>query len=203
MRAFMRLTGRIPVQVDEQVVPVVTAQYLGEPPWRTESVDALGFGVSPAVAARHAGVFVRMPAAASGALVLDQITLYNGEATAQPFSLVVVSNIENEAAFANVTTVSRLLQAEHINLTPATAFERIPADTLVLDSSVAGLSVGFEFGRVVLPASTSLILPVRVTLRGKYTNNVAQSQGVGVFVRTANIATTASFRTQYHPQAPL
>jgi hypothetical protein len=93
------------------------------------------------------------------------------------------------------------LQAEHINLTPATAFERVPADNLTLDSALAGLSVGFEFARVVLPASTSLVLPVRITLRGKYTNGVAQSQGIGVFVRTVNIATTASYRAQYHPQA--
>src|SRR5687768_1210512 len=123
LRNFLNLTGRIPVQMDENVVPVANVQSLGEPPWRTEDVDCFAYASSPAVAARFGMVAFRMPAGATGALVIRRVVIASG-ATTHGASLAIWSNVENEATIANYTVVDRAIDAERIDLTPTSNFLR-------------------------------------------------------------------------------
>jgi hypothetical protein len=198
LRNFLKLSGRIPVQMDENVVPVVTAQQLDQPPWRTEVANFhTETQTSAAVAARFSMLAIRAPSGMTGVgRCLKALVRTN---VAAEYKLMLWSNIENEGTIANFTVQDRAVNTERLNLSPAGAFERVPLDVCTFDGS--DTTIGFELARVSLPIASNWEFNYDVCIRGKYTDGRAQSQGLVLTCLTVNTSLTCSFWGTYFPQA--
>lgn len=194
LRNFLRLSGRIPVQLDENVVPIVNVQDLSQPPWRTQDVD---FGVNvngAAVAAVNTHVGLEVPVGIPGVAVVDTIYFQNSTGAAVAYSITVGVRVG-----AGYTLQGTCYNTELIDPGSAgAAIATVPVE--FFDFSTAPI-VGQEICRVMVPIGGSVIIPTRVSLRGRYGSSADIGQCLMVANRTVNLAANVSFRGTYYPQA--
>lgn len=193
LRNFLRLTGRIPLKMDEMVVPVVVGQQLDQPPWRTADQNfAATVVTSPAPAAGFFAIAgVEMPNGASGVARVTQITIRSN--IAAEYSIFVGAR-----QGTNYSAQGRVFNTE--NATPVPAL--IPTLAPVFyQADVNPLALNAEICRVVAGGQGTIVVPVDVCLRGNFGQSTTVGQACFVAIRTAATAECVSFSGTFYPQA--
>jgi hypothetical protein len=189
LRRFLGLTGRIPLQMDETVVPIANVQDLASPPYRLlergfsgsdEIAAAVGF---PSMIALTLPKQLAVGLPERGALVVSQLTLWNPNAGAAAMTYRVSFNLT--AAWTLRQQVFDLDRVVNANGTDV----RLPA---VLRSNNGIAVVGFELDRFTLLASEGLIVDLNPP--------IVLGPGVELIIAGQNNAITrGAFRGVYFP----
>lgn len=195
IRAFFRITGRIPSQFDENIVGAAIVEDVSKPPYRPLGGVA-DFGsqpISPATAAEQNGAGIYVPAALKvGAAVVDNIVFVNSSAGTLSYALVI--------GFADLGATSFPGFADSGNPAPNLDDERSPGATAIQFLPVREFTAhsaalfGAEICRVTLPGPGSFSLPWRITLRPGF--------GAATYCTTLATAHLSNWHGTWYPDIP-
>lgn len=194
LRNFLRLTGRIPLKMDEMVVPVVNAQQLDQPPWRTADQN---WGCELTSATPAAGFFacagVELPARAAGVCRVTGILLGNAAAAARSYDIRV-----GPRGNSNYTKQGNVFNTENMTPVPAVIPTLAPE---FFDFNENPLATGNIIGRIRLAIDQTIYIPVDVCLRGNFGQSLTIGQSLWVALRTPAEGVAVSFFGTFYPQA--
>lgn len=191
LRTFLGVVGRLPLVLDEVVIPVVMAGDLNHAPYRRASRHAMKFVGRAATAAVLSGAGVELPLAAAGAFHVDGVLFANSEAVALQYELLYGMNPQlyttyaQQGGFAD-TEIPALPSATTLRLTPLREFWAAQAAS-------PGAGTTERIAVVKLLANTSMYLPLDVMLYPGY--------GLSSWCQTVNTAVGATFSGDYYPDA--
>ncbi len=169
--------------VDEMVVPVAVVIDATEAPFRSDGISwSVGLNFAGAVG-NYSSVGIVAQAAASA--VVKQVIITNGNATAQPYALIILGS---SYLAADAISTERSFPATGAN---------IPIDISSTDLGAAALPAGtLVLAQFWLPATSSLVVPVDVLLSGQVAPG--NNPGLAVAVLGAGSAVAASFSGKYY-----
>lgn len=193
LRRLMGVRGRLPLRLDEQLVPTTEVGPALGAPYRTagDAFDVATWHSQAAVAGQFPFVGIWLPLTSSGALVVRHVLLQT-TGTADTFGLWLGNTTDYIA--------SQVLPASDIVIT-----ENFPAVSaagvtpFVLGGNVKGANAAQGIGKRIsthrLALDASLVVPVSVTLRPGWT--------LAVWRGTVNTVCEASFWGTYYPNPEL
>jgi len=146
LRSFFKITGRIPSQLDEVLVPVAQVVDIGAPPYAIDPVLFQVRNTSAAVAAKNSALAIALPESASGTMVVDRVHVEGGAAAFSAslildnYTLLVAAGLVDFGPITRINGLSqRTLAANVVQSTVPT----------ILIGSNAAVHTGFEVERAV------------------------------------------------------
>lgn len=194
LRNFLRITGRLPLKLDEMVVPVMVGQQLDSAPWRTsdQNFAAMLTSATPA-AGFFAAVGVELPIRVSGVARITGILLGNAAAAARSYDIRVGAR-----SASNYTRQGNVFNVENMTPVPAVIPTLSPE---FFDFNENPIATGNLIGRIRLAADASIYIPVDVSLRGNFGQSSTLGQSLWVLVRTPTEGLACTFFGTFYPQA--
>lgn len=195
LRAFFRLTGRIPTRVDELVVPTASVARLDLAPWRSSPVRGMFYNEAAAVAAENAMVGVGLPPTNPGQFEVTAVRVVQGTAGAALSYSVILWNWA--AAVATLTDAGAISKVEQLSKGTLINNSSDPCGVHQLNGTDPGIPFGTELWRLrVEAAGTS---PPIDEWRGSIM--VPNGGAVVVVARTVNIIARVAIDVAYYPDA--
>jgi len=154
LRQLLKLSGRIPLRLDETTVPVAIAADASEPPYATEPVLSWLSNSSAAVAGEFSALAIALPTTADGSLVVDKIFITNDGVAARAYQIVLdhISLLGTLTDFGPFTRVNAL----DSRILAGNVLQSAPPHQLV-GSDAGGPHLGFLlFVNLIVPANSVL-----------------------------------------------
>jgi hypothetical protein len=201
LRRALGLRGRIPLRLDETIVPIVTVDELGHPPNRSV-LDAYAIvcaAYRAADVANFSWVGMELPANQTGAIVVHGTTLCGSTAGARLRTLFLLSTTITDA-IKDVAGDTPKSMCNGEFYPPLSATSQLPNTLPWGEVQLRGVSVGAfaggarAVGWMLLPASESRYMPLGITLRPGW--------ALAWYNDTINQDIRASFHATYYPTAP-
>jgi hypothetical protein len=201
LRRLLRIRGRIPTRLDENVIPTVAIGSSDRPPWRQSPVIFADMNTAGAVAAENSAIAATLPASDLGVMVIWRIWADGvGNAASANVSLIMHSHA---ALLAELSDFSPQLR-RYENLDPALIISNTAQASGVhmLVGSIPSASyplLGAEIDRARLPGA-AVGSETRVVFQGPYV--IPAGGGLYIARTSANESLTAGFYGEYYPDVP-
>lgn len=192
LRQLLRLSGRIPLRLDEVTVPVVLAGSGTGVPYATDPVHFMQPIESPAVALETSGAGIALRPDTPGSLVVDAILLSNPGSAAALYRVIYDSYARlTDVAIAGLTDFGNVPKVNGLDPLALEANTEQSTGPVELVGTDGGL--GVPAGREVLDATvtleSSLIVPGPIVL--------PPGGAVAVWPNVVNLAVRPTFYGRY------
>lgn len=194
LRQLLRLSGRIPLQLDENVVPIVLTDQVNLPPWRLSPTIFANFNTSAAVAAENSFLGWGVRAGDFGVMVVKRIAVDNlGAATAANISIVRNSLAALLATGTDFSPTERMEQ-----LDPKQVIANVAQPVGIVGPIIGtnpGIVLGVELERQRL--QTGANAPTRIVFEGPYV--LPAGTAISVWRQVVNEALSAHIYGEFYP----
>jgi hypothetical protein len=193
IRRALGVRGRMPLRLDETVVPVVNTGTLDQPPYRTDGTDFVCNVDMSAVAAKFTWGGIQLPPSVPGALVVEGMYVVNLGA-ADSYTLFLGSQRSYDAIDTAAPTQNPI-NVEHYPPEGLAVNPRSMPFNQNTKGADAVLGLGELLMTIRLLTDTGIYLPVRFTLRPGW--------AAAWWRRTVNLGVNVTFWGTYFPEIVL